>query len=127
MVIMKDTNERINGEIGKVTGPVPLCLIPKALSKEIHELKYAIADPGGDVTQGSSLVCSFAATLQRVCSTCCKVKKRRRAIILLNSVHFKDIFTLRTVLCGKIPKHRKQIVRIYLHPVVCVRRGLLQT
>ena len=127
MIIMKETNERITRGISKVTGPVQLRLIPQALSKEIRELKYAIAEPGGDVTPGSSSVCSFAATLQRVCSTCCKVKKRRRAIILLNSVHFKDIFTLRTVLCGKIPKHRKQIVRIYLHPVVCVRRGLLQT
>ncbi|WP_187287556.1 hypothetical protein [Methanolacinia petrolearia] len=124
---MKDTKERITGEISEAAGTVPLCLIKQALSKEIRELKYAIVDPGGDVTPGSSLVCSFAATLQQVCSTCCKVKKRRRTIILLNSMHLKEIFTLRTVLCGKIPKHRKQIVRIYLHPVVCVRRGLLQT
>ena len=50
--------------------------------------------PGEDVAQESSSVCSFAASLQPFCSSCCKVKERKQMVILLNIAHFMEIFTL---------------------------------
>ncbi|ADN36438.1 hypothetical protein Mpet_1685 [Methanolacinia petrolearia DSM 11571] len=105
MIIMKDTNERINGDyyyclmpekengsplnkpctttcclrtadrkstsrqISKASGPVPLYLIPQALSKEIRELKDAIVEIQINRTSGHNYLINLISTAKEA-ATC---------------------------------------------------------
>ncbi|WP_157199016.1 hypothetical protein [Methanolacinia paynteri] len=142
---MIKTNERINGdyyyclvpgdgngsasslgEIGKPAGPVPLYLVPQALSKEIHELKDAIVGVRVEMLP-RSYVCSFAASLQQFCSNLLQSKiKDEGGSFVKCCMNCGDSLSKKCSL-RKNSGHRRTILRRYILLVVCVRPVLLQT
>jgi hypothetical protein len=60
-------NSSTSKEISKAAGPVPLYLIPQALSKEIHELGDAIIEVQIQRTRGHNYLLKLTAAVKEEC------------------------------------------------------------